>query len=61
MRNGQTHFEQVPIEVAQMALRQAAALAEELEKAPAPIPPPERKTAEEYLKLQEGNPSKGQP
>ena len=61
MRNGQTHFEQVPIEVAQMVLRQAAALAEELEKAPTPIPLPERKTAEEYLKQRESNPSKGQP
>jgi hypothetical protein len=59
MRNGETHFEQVPIDVALTVLRQAAALAEELEKAPAPVPPPGRKTAEEFLK-QESNPSKGQ-
>jgi hypothetical protein len=61
MRNGQTHFEQVPIDVALTVLRQAAALAEELDKAPAPVPAPGRKTAEESLKQQESNPSKGQP
>jgi hypothetical protein len=38
MRNGETHFEQVPIEVAKTVLRQAAALAEELEQKPAPVP-----------------------
>jgi len=61
MRNGETHFEQVPIDVALTVLRQATALAEELEKAPAPALPPERKTSEESLKQQESNPSKGQP
>ena len=62
MRNGETHFEQVPIDVALTVLRQAATLAEELEKAPpAPVPAPGSKTAEESLKQQESNPSKGQP
>ena len=61
MRNGETHFEQVPIEVAETVLRQAAALAEELEQKPAPVPGLGRETAEEFLKQRESTPSKGQP
>jgi len=60
MRNGETHFEQVPIEVAEIVFRQAAALAEGLEKKPALAPAPGCPTVEELLKQQESNPSKGQ-
>jgi len=60
MLNGETHFEQVPIEVAETVLRQAAAIAEELEQTPAPVPAPGRQTAEELLKQQERTPSEGQ-
>ncbi len=35
MRNRETYFEQVPIAIVETVLRQAAALAEELEKTPA--------------------------
>jgi len=38
MRNRETYFEQVPIEIVETVLRQAAALAEELEKTPASVP-----------------------
>ena len=61
MRNRETHFEQVPIEVAETVLRQAAAIAEELEKTPAPVPALGRHAVEELLKQQESTPSKGQP
>jgi hypothetical protein len=60
MRNGETHFEQVPIEVAETVCRQAAALAEGLEKKPAPVPAPGRPTVEGLWKQQASNPSKGQ-
>ena len=61
MRNGETYFEQVPIEVADTVLRQAAALAEELQQKPAPVPGLGRETTEEFLQQRESTPSKGQP
>ncbi len=61
MRNRETYFEQVPIEMVETVLRQAATLAEELEKAPAPISAPGRQAVEELLEQQESTPSKGQP
>ena len=60
MRNRETYFEQVPIEMVETVLRQAAALAEELEKTPAPVPALERQAVEELLNQQESTPSKGQ-
>ena len=60
MRNRETYFEQVPIEIVETVLRQAAALAEELEKTPAPVPALERQAVEELLNQQESTPSKGQ-
>jgi hypothetical protein len=42
MRNAMTHFEQVPIEVVENILRQAAGLAGMLEASPAPVPELER-------------------
>lgn len=42
MRNGVTHFEQVPIEVVKNVLRQAAGLARMLEEPPALVPELER-------------------
>lgn len=61
MRNRETYFEQVPIAIVETVLRQAAALAEELEKTPAPVPAPGRQAVEELLKQQESTPSKGKP
>jgi len=58
MRNRETYFEQVPIEMVETVLRQAAALAEELEKGPAPVPALERQAVEELLKQQESTSSK---
>ncbi len=49
MRNGETHFEQVSIEVAETVCRQAAALAEGLKKKPALVPAPGRPTVEELF------------
>jgi len=40
MRSRKTYFEQIPIEEAETVLRWAAAVAEELEKTPAPVPAP---------------------
>ncbi len=61
MRNRETYFEQVPMEIVETVLQQAAALAEELEKTPAPVPALGRQAVEELLKQQESTPSKGQP
>jgi len=61
MRNRETYFEQVPIEIVETVLRQAAALAEELEKTPASVPALERQAMEELLNQQESTPSKGRP
>ncbi len=61
MRNRETYFEQVPIAIVETVLRQAAALAEELEKTPAQVAALERQALEELLKQQESTPSKEQP
>ena len=61
MRSRKTYFEQVPIEEAETVLRWAAAVAEEREKTPAPVPAPGREAVDKLLKKQENNPSKGQP
>jgi len=60
MRNGGTHFEQVPIEVVETVLRQAMAAARLLEKSPAPASALvlERHAAQ-ILKHDEGIPSEG--
>jgi len=57
MRNRETYFEHVPIEIVETVLRQAAAVAEELEKTPAPVPAPGRQAVEELLKQLESTPS----
>ena len=46
MRNGETHFEQVPIEVVKNIVRQAAALAAMLEESPALASEPKHPAAE---------------
>jgi len=61
MRNRQTHFEQVPIEVAETVLRHAIALAGMLEKSPAPVSAPELPATAEFLKREESTPSKVKP
>jgi len=61
MRNRETYFEQVPIEIVETVLRQTAAVAEEPEKTPASVPALERQALEELLQQQENTPSKGQP
>ena len=58
MRSRETYFEQVPIEIVETVLRQAVALAEELEKTPAPVPALERQAVEKLLQQQESTPSK---
>ncbi len=58
MRNRETYFEQVPIAIVETVLRRAAALAEELEKTPAPVPALGCQPVEELLKQQESTPSK---
>jgi hypothetical protein len=60
MRNRETHFEQVPIEVVEAILRQAAALAAILERSPAPASGLERPALAESLKPRAKYPSKGQ-
>ena len=56
MRNRETYFEQVPIEIVETVLRQAA-LAEELEKTPEPVPALGGQVLEPLLKPQENTPS----
>ena len=46
MRNGETHFEQVPTEVVKNIVRQAAALAAMLEESPALASEPKHPAAE---------------
>jgi rubredoxin len=53
MRNGETHFEQVPLELAVTVFRQAAERARMLEKSPAPVSELERRAAAEFLKQEE--------
>jgi hypothetical protein len=60
MRNGETHFEQVPIEVVETILRQATAPARMPEKSPAPVSAPERQAPAEFLKQEERTPCNGQ-
>jgi hypothetical protein len=56
------HFSsKFPIAEAEIVLRQAAALAQEPEKTPALVPVIGCQIAEEFLKQQESNPSKGKP
>ncbi len=50
MRNGQTHFERVPIEVVETIVQQAAALAAMREKSPALVPELDRRAGREFLK-----------
>jgi len=58
MRNRETYFEQVPIEIVETVLRQAAEVAEELEKTPAQVAALERQAVKELLKQQESTSSK---
>jgi hypothetical protein len=60
MRNRETHFEQVPIEVVETVLRQARVLARMLEKSPAPLSALERQAVAEFPKQRGKYPSKGQ-
>jgi hypothetical protein len=50
MRNGQTHFDQVPMEVVETVVRRAVALAAMLEKSPALVTEPDRQAGQELLK-----------
>ena len=61
MRNRETYFEQVPIEIAETVLRQAAEVAEGLEKTSEPVPALGGQVVEELLEQQGNTPSKGQP
>lgn len=62
MRNGQTHFDQVPMEVVEAVVRQAAALATMREKSPALVPEPDRQAGREFLMEEKKHPlQKGRP
>jgi hypothetical protein len=54
MRNGETHFEQVPIDVVKTVVREAAALARTLEESPALVSELERPAVTEFLKKAPG-------
>ena len=58
MRNRETYFEQVPIAIVETVLRQAAEVAEGLEKTSEPVPPLGGQVVEALLKQQESTPSK---
>ena len=58
MRNRETYFEQVPISIVETVLRQAAEVAEGLEKTPEPVPALGGQVVEALLKQQESTPSK---
>jgi hypothetical protein len=60
MRNGKTHFEQVPIEVVETILRQAAAPARMPEKSSPPDSALERQAVAGFLKQEERTPCNGQ-
>jgi hypothetical protein len=60
MRNGETHFEQVPIEVAETVFRQAAAQGHMPDKSPTPVPAQERQPVAEIPKQEESASAKGQ-
>jgi hypothetical protein len=53
MRNGETHFEQVPIDVVKSVVREAAELARMLEKSSALVLELKRPSVEEFLKQEE--------
>jgi hypothetical protein len=59
MRNGETHFEQVPMAAIEKVLRQAAALARMLNESSAPVTAQERQAASEPQ--QESTRFKGRP
>jgi hypothetical protein len=61
MRNSETHFEQISIEMVEEILREAAARASMLEKSPATLSALERQSAAEFLKELETTPSKERP
>jgi hypothetical protein len=60
MRNKETYFDQVPIEVAETVLRQAAAAATLPERTPAEVSAQKQQAATELLQQDESVPSKGQ-
>ena len=60
MRNKETHFDQVPIEVAETVLRRAAEEATPPERSPAETSPQKRRSAAELLQRGESVPAKGQ-
>ncbi|GEM_PF-4595748 len=61
MRNKQTHFEQVPIEVVEAVLQQAAALARMQEKLLSAVPGLERPAVAGPLKREGSSTSEGRP
>jgi len=50
MRNGETHFDQVPMEVVETVVRRAAALAAMREKSPELVSELDRQAGREFLK-----------
>lgn len=60
MRNTETYFEQVPIEVVETVLHQTAVLASVAEKPPAPASVPEHQAEPKFPSQTETPHSKGQ-
>ncbi|GAC1621651.1 MAG: hypothetical protein PVS2B2_23110 [Candidatus Acidiferrum sp.] len=59
MRKRKTHFEQIPIKVAESVLRRAMELARRLENSPESVSALERQAVLELLKQEENTPCKG--
>jgi hypothetical protein len=60
MRNTETYFEQVPIELVEGILQHDAALEKIPEKAPVPVPATERRAVKEFPKPKKNTSFKGQ-
>ena len=59
MRNNETHFEQVPIEIVESIIQQDAALGRISRKSYALVPVPERQALRKFPKPKKNIPSKG--
>lgn len=59
MRNNETHFEQVPIEIVQSIIQQDAALGKMPRKSSVLVPAPERQALRKFPKPKKNIPSKG--
>ncbi len=61
MRNSETHFQQVPIEMVESIIQQDPALQRKPKKSPVLAPAPEQQAVRKFPEPQRKIPSKGQP